>query len=178
MEEHERQLVLEHLKASREQLLALVDGLTAEQWKFQPAADRWSINECLEHVIRVENRVAGIVRTKLGEGGPDAGERARVDDAVLLAALPDRSVGRQAPEPARPTGQWPDGDELLAEFAKTRQRTVHFAATANADLRNYFHPHAAFGELDCYQWLLVLSLHGSRHAKQIEEIKAAPGFPA
>ena len=35
----------------------------------------------------------------------------------------------------------------------------------------------ALGELDCYQWLLVLSLHGSRHAQQMEEIKAAAGFP-
>ena len=51
------------------------------------------------------------------------------------------------------------------------------AAATHGDLRNYVIPHMALGELDCYQWLLVLSLHGSRHAQQIEEIKAAAGFP-
>jgi hypothetical protein len=35
----------------------------------------------------------------------------------------------------------------------------------------------AFGELDLYQWLIVLSKHGERHALQIEEIKANPAWP-
>ena len=77
----------------------------------------------------------------------------------------------------RPTGQWSDAEELLAEFRNTRRRTTDFAATTRSDLRAYIHPHMALGELDCYQWLLVLSLHGSRHAQQIEEIKTAAGFP-
>src|ERR1700683_2131686 len=94
-------------------------------------------------------------------------------DAVVAKAIPDRTIRREAPEPVRPTGQWPDANELIAEFRKTRQRTTDFAAATHGDLRNYVIPHMALGELDCYQWLLVLSLHGSRHAQQIEEIKAA-----
>jgi hypothetical protein len=71
---------------------------------------------------------------------------------------------------------WTDA-QLLAEFGKTRQRTIDFVAATDADLRCHFHPHMALGELDCYQWLLVLSLHGSRHALQIEGVKASPAFP-
>ena len=103
--------------------------------------------------------------------------RARVDDSVIAKAVPDRTNRREAPEPVRPTGQWADTNELLAEFGKTRQRTTEFAAATQGDLRGHFIPHMALGELDCYQWLLVLSLHGSRHAQQIEEIKVAAGFP-
>ena len=176
MEEHERQLVVDQLTASRDRLLELSRGLTTEQWTFRPAEGRWSIGECLEHVMRVENRILGLIGKKLEDDAP-AEPTARVDDALVSKGVLDRSVARQAPEPVRPTGQWPDPNELLAEFGKTRQRTTEFAATTQGDLRRYFIPHMAFGELDCYQWLLVLSLHGSRHALQMEEIKAATGFP-
>ena len=177
MEAQEKALVLGHLNSSREQLLNLVDGLTEKQWQFQPGEGRWSINQCLEHVVRVENRVLGNMQKKVSEGADEL-DKARVDDALLVHAVQDRSTSRQAPEVARPTGQWPNSEELLVEFAGTRQRTLDFAASAPDNLRNRFLPHAAFGELDCCQWLLMLGLHGKRHAKQIEEIKASPGFPA
>jgi uncharacterized damage-inducible protein DinB len=179
MEEHERKLVVDQLKSSQERLLELVGGLTAEQWTFRPAEGRWSIRECLEHVARVENRVLGLIGKKLDEGTPEPEKRdpTHAKDAVVAKAIPDRTIRREAPEPVRPTGQWADTNELLAEFRKTRQRTTEFAATTRGDLRSHFVPHMALGELDCYQWLLVLSLHGVRHAQQIEEIRAAPGFP-
>jgi DinB superfamily len=177
MEAHEKAAVLGHLNSCREQLLKLVDGLTPEQWQYEPAEGRWSVNQCMEHVVRVENRVLGNVQKKLGDGADEL-DKPRVDDNVLLQAVQDRSVVRQAPEPARPVGQWPNADELLAEFASTRQRTIDFASTAPDNLRNHLLPHGAFGDLDCYQWLLLLGLHGKRHAQQIEEIKATPGFPA
>lgn len=185
MENSERRLLVDQLDASRDRLLELVDGLTAEQWRFRPAEGRWSIGECLEHVVIVENRVLGLIETKLetkpGEGTAEKRERASAPamekDAVVAQVVPDRTVARKAPENSQPSGRWPDSSELLAEFRKTRQRTTDFAATTQGDLRSYFHPHGALGELDCYQWLLVLSLHGTRHAQQMEEVKAAAGFP-
>ena len=44
-------------------------------------------------------------------------------------------------------------------------------------LRAHFFPHIAFGDLDCYQWLLLVGQHSLRHALQIEEIKASAGYP-
>jgi hypothetical protein len=182
MQQQERQLVVDQLAASRDRIQALAGGLTAEQWRFRPADGRWSIGECLEHVMRVEGRVLGLIAKKLDEDAPQPEKQlpaAQRDerDALVSRSLLDRTVGRQAPEIARPTGEWANGDQLLAEFRKARQRTTEFATTTQGDLRSYFHPHASFGELDCYQWLLVLSLHGARHAEQMEEVKAAPAFP-
>jgi len=90
----------------------------------------------------------------------------------------DRSVARQAPEPVRPDGRWPGGEELANEFRKTRERSAEFVRGLDADLRGHFQTHGGFGEIDCYQWLILLSLHGARHAEQMEEIRAAKGFPA
>jgi hypothetical protein len=179
MEEQERTVLLKQLVVSRDRLLELVAKLTPEQWAFRPAEGKWSIGECIEHIMRVENRMMGLIGNKVSEGAPDPEKRdpAHAKDALIAQIVPDRSARREAPEPARPIGQYPDPNELLAAFRKTRERTSLFAATTQVDLRGYFHPHMALGELDCYQWLLVLSLHGSRHAQQIEEIKATQGFP-
>ena len=177
MEERERTLALEQLAASREKLLGLVEGLSVEQWAFQPAEGSWSINECLEHVTRVEQRILGIITTKVAGGAPEpAKPEVRAKDEVVRKVVLDRSTKRQAPEPARPTGTWTDS-QLLEEFAGTRRRTIDFASTTDSDLRGYFSPHMALGELDCYQWLLLLGVHGMRHAEQIEEVKASPTFP-
>jgi uncharacterized damage-inducible protein DinB len=176
MNERERQLAVDHLAASEERLLGLVDGLTAEQWTFRPGEGRWSIGECLEHVMRVENRILGLIGKKL-EGPPEPRKQDAEKDAVIAGMVPDRTSRREAPEPVRPIGQFADTRELLAEFRKTRARTARFVADTEADLRNYSLPHPAFGDLDCYQWLLVLGLHGERHARQIEEIKADSAYP-
>jgi hypothetical protein len=36
---------------------------------------------------------------------------------------------------------------------------------------------SGLGDLDCYQWLLVVGQHSLRHALQIGEIKASAGYP-
>jgi uncharacterized damage-inducible protein DinB len=178
MEQHERKAVLDQLDASRDRLLGLVEGLTVEQWTFRPGEGRWSISECLEHVTRVENRVTGLIGKKLQEPQePEKRELVAGKDAMLARVIPDRTNRIEAPEPARPISQWPDPNELLAQFQTTRASTTRFTAETGADLRRYFIAHPVFGELDCYQWLLALSLHGERHARQVEEIKAAEAFP-
>jgi uncharacterized damage-inducible protein DinB len=179
MNERERELATHHLAASRERLLGLVEGLSAEQWVFQPAEGRWSIGDCVEHVTKVENRVIGFIGEKV-QGPPPAEVPASVreNDAALIKAVPDRTERRQAPEAVRPERKWADGEQLLTEFGETRFRTAQFAAETRADLRSYTQPHGLFGDVDCYQWLLLLGLHTERHARQIEEIKADAGFPA
>ena len=178
MNDQERKLAMEQLRVSQDRLLALVSGLTAEQWGFHPAEGRWSIADCLEHITRVENRILGIIQTKTQDPPQQVAPEVRQKDGFLLKVVPDRTDRRQAPEIARPIGQWTDAGALLAEFQKVREATSKLAAETSADLRSYIHPHGVFGELDCYQWLLLLGLHSERHARQIEEVKADPAFPS
>lgn len=181
MEQHERETVIDQLDATRDHLHRLTDGLTPAQWRFSPGEGRWSIGECIEHVTIVEKRVFGLIGKKLAENNPEtvkATPEQRAKDGDVARLIPDRSIARTAPEPARPTGGWTDGGELVSDFHNTRGVTTEFARTTQDNLRCFFIPHALFGELDCYQWLLALSLHGARHAKQIEEIKSSPGYPA
>jgi hypothetical protein len=179
MQTTERKAVLDQFVASEAQLLRLVDGLTPGQVKFQTSPDRWSIADVIEHVMAVETRLVRAIGKTIKQPSarserPDPSPK----DAELWKNTLNRKVQLQAPEPVRPTGKFADTTELLIEFRGTRSRTVQFVESLDADLRGYTIPHMAFGELDLYQWLIVLSMHGSRHALQIEEIKAHNGYPA
>jgi len=180
MEQYERQLAIDELNASRDHLERLVEGLTEEQWRYSPAAGRWSIGQCVEHVTCVEKRIYGLIGTRLDENHPEpskATPEQKAKDEEVKRVLPDRSFPRNAPAAVQPAGDWAEGRELFADFQKTRQNTTEFARTTTGDLRNFFIPHGLFGDMDCYQWLLMLGLHATRHARQIEEIQAAPGYP-
>ena len=179
MRTQERQYVLDHLGASETRLLELTEGLTAEQWHFKPAPARWSIAENVEHCILVEKAIGGLVIRTLEE--PAAPEkRALVAGKEKHVKRVEDSRGREivAVEPLCPTGRWADTDELRAELRRVRARSTAFATETEANLRDHFAPHQAMGDLDCYQWLVVMSQHGERHAKQIEAVKASPGYPA
>lgn len=171
----DRESVLKSLSESRERLLATVEGLTREQRQYRPAPGRWSVGEIVEHLTMVEKSVLGLV-TKTLESAPDGSKRSAMGDEALVADVAGRITRFAAPEFVAPKGQLQD-DELLSQFLAARENTSKFVTTSNADLRRHFFPHPIFGELDCYQWLLLLGAHCDRHRVQSEEVKASPGFP-
>ncbi|MGA8408930.1 MAG: hypothetical protein WB680_17265, partial [Candidatus Acidiferrales bacterium] len=83
----------------------------------------------------------------------------------------------QAPEILQPAGRWPD-EQLLPEFEAARQKSRDFATSTEADLRSHFFKHPALGDLDLYQWLLMIAAHCDRHRAQSEEVMASEGFPS
>jgi DinB superfamily len=178
MEADERRFVLDQLAASEAKLLALVDGLTPEQWSFRETPERWSIAEIVEHLIAFEYFIAGaIAKAMEGPAEPEKKTHASGKEPLVLGLANARATKFNAREIVRPVGRWPDRAELIAELRRARARTLAFAAETEADLRDHFFPHIAFGDLDCYQWLVVLGQHAFRHALQIEEIKADPAYP-
>jgi hypothetical protein len=174
----ERKRVLEQFAASEAHLLRLIDGLTPEQLAFRGAPDRWSIGETVEHVVVVENAILRTISQRIEQPST---RTERPNPAAMDAALWKHTANRtrrvQAPERARPTGKFTVAVEAVESVRTTRGRTVEFVQTSEGDLRGHVFPHIVFGDLDLYQWLIFLSLHGSRHAEQIEEIRADPGFP-
>jgi len=179
METHERRLVLEQLTSSEAQLLKLVDGLTPKQWSFQETPERWSIAGNIEHLILFEDFITGVIAKTIEESPePDKKTLASPKEPLVLGLANSRSTRFTAREVVRPSGKWPDTAEMVAELQKSRARSIAFASQTQADLRSHFFPHISFGDLDCYQWLMVLGRHSARHALQIEQIKADPSYPA
>lgn len=174
----ERDTIVKHLTDSRERLLNVTQGLSREQLHYRPAEDRWSVAENIEHLTFVEGRIFGFIQKTLTEG-PSPSKRSAVEagrDSEFAQRIAGREDRFQAPEPVRPSGRWAD-DQLLKEFETTRQRTHEFARTTDADLRAHFFAHQRFGDLDLYQWLLLIAAHCDRHRAQSEEVIASAGYP-
>ncbi len=175
MTERERDVVLGELRASEARLLGLVEGLTAEQWGYRESAERWSIAENLEHVIAFEVFLREVIaKTMAGEASP--GKSVAEKDPLVFGIATGRDTTFTAREVVRPAGRW-RVDELVREFRKTRAVTMVFASEIDGDLRAHFFAHVALGDLDCYQWMVVLGQHGSRHAAQMEQVMGDVGFP-
>ncbi|MGC2331246.1 MAG: DinB family protein [Candidatus Acidiferrales bacterium] len=170
----ERERAIAALSESRERLLATARRLSPSQLAYKPAADRWSVAECIEHVILVENSILGAIQKTVQQ--PADSPQTVVEDDAMLARVVDRGERMKGPERLMPTGRW-SHDELFREFEAVRKRTSEFAASTDASLRESVFPHPAFGPLDCYQWLLLIPAHGERHCAQAEEVMASAGFP-
>lgn len=175
----ERELALSELAASQEALLQTTKGLTPAQWKFKPAADRWSIAECAEHVGIIEDLAYRLITEKAlkAPAEPEKRKAIRYSDPGILKAASEREPRLSAPESVQPTGRWSAPDELLQNLTALRARTVKFMKTTQEDLRNHFLQHPAFGILDTYQWVLLISCHMQRHSSQIQDVKAHGIFP-
>jgi uncharacterized damage-inducible protein DinB len=173
----ERKGLVQHLADTRERLVRRTRGLTPEQLTYKPTPGRWSVAENLEHLTIAENRVLPRIEEVL-RGPFDPAKRSAWEgrEEALKGAVVDRTNRYQAPEFVQPTGQW-DHEELFRQIEAARRRTLEFAGTTNARLRQHFFPHPVFGELDCYQWLLIVGSHFERHRAQIEEVMADAGFP-
>ncbi len=176
MENPERNQALRRLSDSREVLRQKVDGLSGEQRSFRPAAERWSIADCIEHLTIVETFTLQRIQQLLEQppaGKPDTHGK----DELILGKVPVRGTRVKGPEAVMPAGRWPDFDDLLRQFEAARQRTIDFGRETGAELRAYAFPHPFLGPLDWYQWLLFLAAHCERHAGQMEEVKSDPAFP-
>ena len=173
----ERDFAAKHLAESRERFLHLVRGLTAKQLDYKPALDRWSVAENLEHVVLVERRATAFVETAIAQPeDPSKGTGYPGNNEGLIAMIRDRSHPRRGPEQVQPRNRW-QHEQLLREFEAARKQTCDFILATTADLHARFAPHPVFGDLDCYQWVLVISAHSDRHRAQAEEVMASPGFP-
>ena len=178
MNPEEREFLVAELVRSEARLLRTVDGLSAAQWNFREGPERWSIEEIVEHLVVFEEFIRGAVQRVLSEAGePEKCAAVAAKESLVLGLAESRGTKFVAREAARPVGRWEDPAELVEELKKTRARTLAFVAEERGDLREHFFAHIVFGDLDCYQWLVVLARHMDRHVRQVDEVMRDPGFP-
>ncbi len=157
-------------------MVQAVKGLSAAQWNFKPAPDKWSIAQIVEHLALTEKFADSIFKQLPAAPAPEPGRNEKAIDAMVLSKVPDRSAKFQAPPPLVPTARV-TGEDALKQFLASRQETVDFLKSTQ-DLRGHVVPHPVLGPLDGYQWTLLFAAHSARHTKQILEVKADPHFPA
>jgi DinB superfamily len=173
----DRERALKYLESTRQGVLEATKGLSAAQWNFKPAPDRWSVAEVMEHTAAAEDMLYGMVIEQVMKApSRPAGEDTKAIDDLVLAAVPDRSKKAQAPEPLRPTNRFGSPESAVKHFAESRDRTEEFLRKTG-DLRAHAIDSPLGKKLDAYEWILFIAAHSDRHTKQINEVKADVGFP-
>lgn len=171
----DRETLVADFQRTSDAFAASLAGLSAEQWNYKAAPDRWSIAECAEHIAESEGFIRSFIEKAVFAGNAKASPEAKKDDAIRKFIV-DRGQKFQAPEPLKPTRKFATPADALAAFKSSRARNVELIRTRD-DLRDLSGQHPAFKEVDAYGWFLFLSGHTARHTAQIEEVKASPGYP-
>ena len=101
----ERDKGVAELEGSKKAFLDATKGLSAAQWNFKSAPDRWSIAECAEHIALAEGFIFGritdgVMKTPLT---PEKRSATTGKDEKIVAMLQDRTHKATAPEPIDPT---------------------------------------------------------------------------
>ncbi|MGH9788918.1 MAG: DinB family protein [Candidatus Acidiferrales bacterium] len=174
----DKEATLKHLEESRAALVAATKGLSAAQWDFREAPERWSAAEIVEHLAASEDLLFNLVTEqvmkteKMAEPLPNVEE----SDKQVVAFLTDRSQKFQAPEPLRPTNRFETPEKAMEHFLESRARTIEYLK-ATPDLRLYALEGPGGAKRDAQQWLLFISGHTVRHTLQMNEVKAHAEFP-
>ena len=172
--------VLALLDRDRASFLSQLARVPAESRALRPAPDRWSALEVVEHVARIDRRVAMLVAVRTAEPRPAAADAlaAAVLTPEKVARVRDRAERFVAPERVRPTGALAPA-AVLEELTEARAALV--AAYVEADpavLDGTVHPHPVIGPLTLRSWFALAAHHDARHAQQLAEIAGAFAAPA
>lgn len=178
--ESDRSTLVRQLEQSRQGLVLVLEGMTAEQSNFKPDSKIWSPTEVVEHLLLMEDLLVGMLKETMEKTKPVPDAQKLPDpssmDAAILKSVPDRSQKAQAPEQARPKGNYRNWEEAFNAFSERRLKTVEFVNKTKADLRRY-QLQTPMGTMDAHQWLLLLAAHTDRHIAQIHEVKGHELFP-
>src|SRR5260370_34042686 len=121
----ERTYLLDKLEQSKEGVLASISGLTQSQWKFKPAPNVWSVQECAEHIILAEDFIFGGVQQTLKSPAVDRPANSNAEyDRKLTVGGQDRSRKATAPEPITPTAKFATPADAAREFTARRDKTT------------------------------------------------------
>jgi type II secretory pathway pseudopilin PulG len=172
----ERDRALSELHASRKQFLDAIDGLSAEQWNYKADDKTWSIAECAEHIALTEDVLPMMLPKLIASPVAATKPEGAIADEAVLQRVRSREQKAKAPEIIQPKHKWANREDVTAAFKQSRDRTLDYVRTTDHELRGHYSQHQV-GNLDAYQWVLLISAHTERHTAQILEVKADPKFP-
>lgn len=168
----DRQRLVAHLELTEAWVVSEVEGLSPAQLAFRPAPDAWSVKDVVEHLGIAEPQYWTQVTNSLKQ--PATGYKPETTDAAILWYGIDRTNRATTGEARVPDGRFKNAQEALASFRALRATMLTQARTTQDDLRGR---KLLEGNMDVYQWFLMISTHAQRHILQIREIKATPGYP-
>jgi DinB superfamily len=173
MSDEERALLLDLLHVSRDAFVREVEDVSTDEWLPRPDEGAWSIADCAEHIVVSEEALRRLVREQILMSPPSPDQAAAVQgkDGVVIQAMRDRSRRGKTFDFLEPTGRWPDRMALVARFREEREATIAYVQSTHDPLHAHTSALPALGDLNAFQWLLLLATHTGRHVAQMQEAR-------
>jgi hypothetical protein len=172
----DRQYLLDNLVRSRDAFYQEIQHLGPEQMRFHEQADRWSINEVLEHICPWEMLFAYEIHNGLQAGKqPDRIGKGLSDkefEVNILEGTPHQALDYTRPYSYTMPRGMNSPESNQAWFLKLRNESIDYIRTTQDDLHAHFN---SWGSL--HQIFIYIYGNTDRHLKQIKKIKAHPSFP-
>jgi hypothetical protein len=172
MKAGDRQRLLAHLEMTESWLVSELNGLSPAQLTFRMTPESWSITDVTEHLAIAEPQYWQRVQDSMKQ--PATTEKLEATDAAILWYGIDRTNRQKTGEARVPHGTFKTAADALAAFRKLRSTMRDYAQSTSEDLRSR---KLLEGNMDVYQWFLMISTHSQRHILQIREVKAHSGYP-
>ena len=169
----DRQRLLAHFELTESWLASELAGLTPAQLAFRTSPDAWSIRDVVEHLAIAEPQYWKQLEDSLAKPLPASAYTPQATDAGILWYGIDRGNRQRTGEARVPDGRFKTAAAAHAAFVKLRA-TMKAKAKTSAD--DYRGRPLIDGNMDVYQWFLMISTHSQRHILQIREIKAHAGY--
>lgn len=164
----------------------LVVGLTEQQLNWKPAADKWSIAQCLDHLAVSSEKFEPYLTAAIARGH----EKWPVSSAVayrptwlggwlVKQLLPENTKKIPAPKVFRP----PEASTIhgaLERFLKQQDEFLGFVNKAEGidynktKLRSPVTPLMRYSLADAF---VITAVHGQRHLGQARRVRETAGFP-
>ena len=172
MKAGDRQRLLSHLEMTESWLVSELNGLSPAQLTFRMTPESWSITDVTEHLAIAEPQYWQRVQDSMKQ--PATTEKLEATDAAILWYGIDRTNRQKTGEARVPHGTFKTAADALAAFRKLRSTMRDYAQSTSEDLRSR---KLLEGNMDVYQWFVMISTHSQRHILQIREVKAHSGYP-
>ncbi|KQS23788.1 DinB family protein [Dyadobacter sp. Leaf189] len=179
--EQERQILLEGLQSSQNDLLSEVNGLTKKQIRFKPDSVGWSVAEIIEHLaIYDELLYWDLLNKQYSPEMPEWVDKVKGLDSVMTAYTDD-PIKLKAPFIAQPLGRFENERDLIAYFNRFRNELIALIRETKTDFRLHFvfrsKDAGVWRVRDLQQYTLLWIAHTQRHTNQIKSVKAHQNYP-
>lgn len=168
MTSEDRASLVAELCATRDELLAGIDGVGEEQALRHPDGE-WSIRDVVEHLAITERGMLRMITQ--APVSTDVADRS-AEEAAMLRWITDPEHKTKAPENAQPTGRYATLELAATRFKEARERTISFVEACADDLRGRMldHPRGHISGREC---LILITYHPRRHTAQIRRLRGA-----
>ena len=173
-----KEFLLNYYQQTFEALKKSTEGLSSAQLHFKPATDRWSVAQCMEHILATEKTLFDYAKQTMEKPAtPERRSEVKSKDEEIVRGITDRSFKAKATDDITGKNQLNDVSDALTDLQNNRKVILGYLdAVKESDLRDHI-TDSPFGPIDAYQSFLFIAGHTSRHTLQIEEVKADKNFP-